>query len=98
MQSFLGFASYHRSHIKPFADITSGLYKLCSKDVVYEITKERRNAYKRIKNELTHAPVLILHDFGLPFKFYIDAAFSQGLGPSLHQRQIVDGEPREGVT
>ncbi|MBW0504049.1 hypothetical protein O181_043764, partial [Austropuccinia psidii MF-1] len=26
----------------------------------------------------------------------IDAACSQGLGAALHQRQIVDGEPREG--
>ncbi|MBW0534167.1 hypothetical protein O181_073882 [Austropuccinia psidii MF-1] len=28
---------------------------------------------------------------------YIDAACSQGLGEAHHQRQIVDGEPREGV-
>ncbi|MBW0507765.1 hypothetical protein O181_047480 [Austropuccinia psidii MF-1] len=27
----------------------------------------------------------------------MDAACSQGLGEALHQRQIVDGEPREGV-
>ncbi|MBW0552350.1 hypothetical protein O181_092065 [Austropuccinia psidii MF-1] len=97
MKSFLGFASYHRNHIKNFAHITSILYKLCSKDVVFEITKERRDAYERIKHELTNAPVLILPDFELPFKLYIDAACSQGLGAALHQRQIVDGEPREGV-
>ncbi|MBW0577533.1 hypothetical protein O181_117248 [Austropuccinia psidii MF-1] len=36
-------------------------------------------------------------DFELPFKLYIHAACSQGLGGALHQRQIVDGEPREGV-
>ncbi|MBW0542131.1 hypothetical protein O181_081846 [Austropuccinia psidii MF-1] len=58
---------------------------------------ERREAYERIKNELTNAPVLILPDFELPFKLYIDAACSQGLGAALHQRQIVNGEPREGV-
>ncbi|MBW0570255.1 hypothetical protein O181_109970 [Austropuccinia psidii MF-1] len=80
-----------------FPHITGSLYKVCSKDVVLEITKERRYAYKRIKYELTNAPVLILHDFELPFKLYIDAASSQGLGAALHQRQIVDGEPREGV-
>ncbi|MBW0586248.1 hypothetical protein O181_125963 [Austropuccinia psidii MF-1] len=97
MQSFLGFASYYRNHIKSFAHITSSLYKLCSKDVVFEITKERMDAYERIKYELTNAPVLILPDFELPFKLYIDAACSQGLGAALHQRQIVDGEPREGV-
>ncbi|MBW0474347.1 hypothetical protein O181_014062 [Austropuccinia psidii MF-1] len=97
MQSFLGFASYYRKHIKNFAHITSILYKLCSKNVVFEISKEGRDAYKRIKHELTNSPVLILLDFELPFKFYIDAACSQGLGAALHQRQIVDGEPREGL-
>ncbi|MBW0590893.1 hypothetical protein O181_130608 [Austropuccinia psidii MF-1] len=97
MQSFLGLASYYRSHIKNFAHRTSSLYKLCSKDVVFEITKERRDTYERIKHELTNAPVLILTDFELPFKLYTDAACSQGLGAALHQRQIVNGEPREGV-
>ncbi|MBW0590413.1 hypothetical protein O181_130128 [Austropuccinia psidii MF-1] len=97
MQSFLGFASYYRNHIKHFAHITSSLYKLCSKDVVFEITKERRDAYERIKYELTNAPVLIFPGFELPFKLYIDAACSQGLGAALHQGQIVDGEPREGL-
>ncbi|MBW0586562.1 hypothetical protein O181_126277 [Austropuccinia psidii MF-1] len=56
-----------------------------------------RDAYERIKYELTNAPVLILPDFELPFKLYIDGACIQGLGAALHQRQIVDGEPREGV-
>ncbi|MBW0502252.1 hypothetical protein O181_041967 [Austropuccinia psidii MF-1] len=97
MQSFLGFASYYRNHIKIFAHMTSSFYKLCSKDVVFEITKERRDAYERIKHELTNETVLILPDFELPFKLYIDAACSQGLAAALHQRQLVDGEPREGV-
>ncbi|MBW0462261.1 hypothetical protein O181_001976 [Austropuccinia psidii MF-1] len=97
MQPLLGLSSYYRNHIKYFAHIASSLYKLCSKDVVFEITKERRDAYERIKYELTNAPVLILPDFELPFKLYIDAACSQVLGAALHQRQIVDGEPREGV-
>ncbi|MBW0477372.1 hypothetical protein O181_017087 [Austropuccinia psidii MF-1] len=97
MQSFLGLARYYRNHIKHFAHIISSLYKLCSKDVVFEITKERRDAYERIKHELTNAPVLILPEFELPFKLYIDSACSQGLGAALHQQEIVDGEPREGV-
>ncbi|MBW0584297.1 hypothetical protein O181_124012 [Austropuccinia psidii MF-1] len=97
MQSFLGFASYYRNHNKNVSHITSSLYRLCSKDVVFEITKERRDAYERIKYELTNAPVLILPYFELPFKLYIDEACSQDLVAALHQRQIVDGEPREGV-
>ncbi|MBW0493397.1 hypothetical protein O181_033112 [Austropuccinia psidii MF-1] len=97
MQSFLGFSSYYRNHIKHFSHITSSLYNLCSKDLVFEITKERKDAYERMKYELTNAHALIFPDFELPFKLYIDAACSQGLGAALHQRQIVDGEPREGV-
>ncbi|MBW0546386.1 hypothetical protein O181_086101 [Austropuccinia psidii MF-1] len=97
MQYLLGFASYYRNQIQNFSHITSSLYRLCSKDVVFEITKERRDAYERIKHELTNAPVLILPNFELPFNLYIDAACSQGLEAALHQRQIVDGEPREGV-
>ncbi|MBW0481929.1 hypothetical protein O181_021644 [Austropuccinia psidii MF-1] len=96
-KSVLGFASYYRNHIKRFGHITSSLYKFCSKDLVFEITKERRDAYERVKHELTNAPALILLDFELPFKLYKDAESSQGLGAALHQRQIVDGEPREGV-
>ncbi|MBW0507799.1 hypothetical protein O181_047514 [Austropuccinia psidii MF-1] len=97
IQYFLGFFSYYRNHIKNFAHITSSLYKLCSKDVVFESTKESKDAYERIKYELTNAPLLILPDFELKFKLYINAACSQGLGAALHQRQIVDVEPRKGV-
>ncbi|MBW0518792.1 hypothetical protein O181_058507 [Austropuccinia psidii MF-1] len=97
MKSLLGSASYYRSHIKTVAHITSSLYKLCSKDVVLESTKQMQDAYERIKHELPNGQVLILPDFELPFMLYIDAACSQGLGASLHQRQIVDGEQREGV-
>ncbi|MBW0482303.1 hypothetical protein O181_022018 [Austropuccinia psidii MF-1] len=97
MKYFLVFATYYRNHIRHFSHIASSLYKLCSKDVVFEITKERRDAYERIKHDLTNAPVLVLPEFELPLKFYIDAVFSKGLLAALHQRQIVDGEPREGV-
>ncbi|MBW0561090.1 hypothetical protein O181_100805 [Austropuccinia psidii MF-1] len=69
------------------------MFKRC----IFQIAKERREAYARIKHELTHAPVLILPDFEIPFKLYIDADYSQRLGAALHQRQIVDGEPRERV-
>ncbi|MBW0504935.1 hypothetical protein O181_044650 [Austropuccinia psidii MF-1] len=97
IKSFLWFASYYRNYIRNFSHITSSLYNLYSKDVVFEINKEKRDAYERIKHELTNAPALIFPDFELPFNLYIYVACSQGLGASLHQRQIGDGEPRERV-
>ncbi|MBW0485357.1 hypothetical protein O181_025072 [Austropuccinia psidii MF-1] len=68
MKSFLGFSNYYGNHIRNFAHITSSLYKLCSKDVVFEINNERRDAYERIKHQLPNAPVLILPEFELQFK------------------------------
>ncbi|MBW0518756.1 hypothetical protein O181_058471 [Austropuccinia psidii MF-1] len=68
VQSFLGFASYYRNHIKTFAHRASSLYKLCSKYIVFEITKGKRDEYERIKYEFTNAPMLILPDFELTFK------------------------------
>ncbi|MBW0480657.1 hypothetical protein O181_020372 [Austropuccinia psidii MF-1] len=68
MESFLRFTSYYRNHIRDLAHITSSIYKLCSKDLFFEITKPRRDAYERIKHELTNAPVLILPDFERPLK------------------------------
>ncbi|MBW0479480.1 hypothetical protein O181_019195 [Austropuccinia psidii MF-1] len=69
------------------------MFKRC----IFEITKERRSAYERIKHEPTNEPVLILTEFELPFKLYMDEACRQGLGEGLNQIQIVNGEPREGV-
>ncbi|MBW0487741.1 hypothetical protein O181_027456 [Austropuccinia psidii MF-1] len=97
MQSLLGFSSYYRSHFRNLAHITGSLYRLCSNNVFFEIKKERRDAYEWNKQELTNAPVLIFPDFELPFKLYMDSGCSKGLGASLHQRQILDGEPREGL-
>ncbi|MBW0574862.1 hypothetical protein O181_114577 [Austropuccinia psidii MF-1] len=90
IQCFLGFASYYRNYIKNFAHITSSLYKVCSKDVVFEMTNKRRDAYERIKHELTNAPVMILADFELPFKLYIDAACSQQLGASHTKVKLLE--------
>ncbi|MBW0533359.1 hypothetical protein O181_073074 [Austropuccinia psidii MF-1] len=90
MQSFLGLSGYYRNHIKNLCHITSIIYNLCSKDVVFEMTKERRDAYEGIKYEFNNAHVLILPDFELPFKLYIDADWSQGLGEALHQQQILE--------
>ncbi|MBW0580813.1 hypothetical protein O181_120528 [Austropuccinia psidii MF-1] len=46
MQAFLGFSSYYRNHIRNLAHTTSRLYKLCSKELVFENTKERRDSYE----------------------------------------------------
>ncbi|MBW0539287.1 hypothetical protein O181_079002 [Austropuccinia psidii MF-1] len=95
MQSYLGFAGYYRQHIKDFETIAKSLYKLCEQQKVHEMIEERVKAYEEVKNSLTNAPLLLIPDWKLPFKLYIDSC-GEGLGAALHQTQIINDKPIEG--
>ncbi|MBW0592049.1 hypothetical protein O181_131764 [Austropuccinia psidii MF-1] len=71
------------------------LYKLCDKDTVFEITVDRVKAFESLRQALTAAPLLLMPDFKLPFKLYIDAS-GDGLGAAFHQFQIINYKPLEG--
>ncbi|MBW0505075.1 hypothetical protein O181_044790 [Austropuccinia psidii MF-1] len=57
--------------------------------------QERIKAYENIRKALTEAPLLIIPDWNMPFKLYIDA-FGDGVREALHQVQIIDEKPTEG--
>ncbi|MBW0562451.1 hypothetical protein O181_102166 [Austropuccinia psidii MF-1] len=95
MKSFLGFAGYYRQHIKAFAKISKSLCKLCDQQKVYEMTEERVKTYEELKNSLTNALFLLIPDWKLPFKLYMDSC-GEGLGTALHQTQIINDKPVEG--
>ncbi|MBW0560017.1 hypothetical protein O181_099732 [Austropuccinia psidii MF-1] len=95
IQSILGFAGYYRQHIKDFSSIARPLYKLCDKDTVFKMTFYRVKAFESLRQALTTAPLLLMPDFKLPFKLYIDAS-GDGLGAALHQVQIINDKPVEG--
>ncbi|MBW0556215.1 hypothetical protein O181_095930 [Austropuccinia psidii MF-1] len=95
IHSFLGFAGYYRQHINNFASIARPLYKLCDKDTVFEMTVDRVKAFEYSRQCLTTAPLLLMPDFKLPFRLYIDASWD-GLGAALHQIQILNDKPVEG--
>ncbi|MBW0479111.1 hypothetical protein O181_018826 [Austropuccinia psidii MF-1] len=59
------------------------------------MTKERIEAYEKIRKALTEAPLLLMPDCNIPFKLYIDAC-GDGLGEALNQVQIIDDKPTEG--
>ncbi|MBW0580288.1 hypothetical protein O181_120003 [Austropuccinia psidii MF-1] len=86
---------YYRQHIKHFASIARPLYKLCDKDTVFEMTVDRVKAFESLRQALTTAPLLLMPDFKLPFKIYIDAS-GDGLGAALHQVQFINDKPVEG--
>ncbi|MBW0481474.1 hypothetical protein O181_021189 [Austropuccinia psidii MF-1] len=84
IQLFWGFAGYYRQHIEDFASIERPLYKLCDKDTVFEMTFDRVKAFESLRQAVTTAPPLLIPDFKLPFKIYIDAS-GDGLGAALQQ-------------
>ncbi|MBW0543446.1 hypothetical protein O181_083161 [Austropuccinia psidii MF-1] len=59
------------------------------------MTQERIKAYEKIRKALTEAPLLLMTDWNITFKLYIDAC-GDGLGAALHQVQIIDDKPPEG--
>ncbi|MBW0539636.1 hypothetical protein O181_079351 [Austropuccinia psidii MF-1] len=59
------------------------------------MTQERIEAYEKIRKALTEAPLLLIPDWSIPFKLFIDEC-GDGLGASLHQVHIIDDKPTEG--
>ncbi|MBW0527148.1 hypothetical protein O181_066863 [Austropuccinia psidii MF-1] len=95
MLSFFGFASYYRQHLKDFAILAKSLYRICDQQTVFERTQERIEAYEKIRKALTQEPLVLMSDWNIPFKFYIDAC-GDGLGAALHKVQIIDDKSTEG--
>ncbi|MBW0531013.1 hypothetical protein O181_070728 [Austropuccinia psidii MF-1] len=95
MISFLGFASYYRKHLEDFSIHARSLYRICAQQTVFEMTQERIPAYEKIRYALTNAPSLLMPDWKISFKLYIDA-WGEDLGAALHQVQIVNDKPYEG--
>ncbi|MBW0566687.1 hypothetical protein O181_106402 [Austropuccinia psidii MF-1] len=90
--SFLGFSCFYRQHLKDLEILAKSLYRICDQQTVFEITQERIKSYENIMKALTEAPLLLMPDWNIPFKLYIDAC-GDGLGEDLHQVQIIDDKP-----
>ncbi|MBW0508924.1 hypothetical protein O181_048639 [Austropuccinia psidii MF-1] len=86
--SFLGFSGYYRQHLKDFAILAKSLYRICDQQTVFEMEQERIQAYEKISKALTEAPLLLIPEWNIPFKLYIDA-FGDGLGASLVKSKLL---------
>ncbi|MBW0593259.1 hypothetical protein O181_132974 [Austropuccinia psidii MF-1] len=76
--------------------LVKSLYIICDQQTVFEMTQERIKAYGKIRKALTEAPLLLMPDCNIPFKFDIDSC-GDGLGAALHQVQIIDDKPTQGL-
>ncbi|MBW0520790.1 hypothetical protein O181_060505 [Austropuccinia psidii MF-1] len=59
------------------------------------MTVDRAKAFESLRQALTTSPLLLIPDYKLPFKLYIDAS-GDGLGAALPQVQIINDKPVEG--
>jgi len=62
VQSFLGFCNYYRRFIKNFSIVVNILFSLTRKESKFIWNSEHQEAFMKLKELLTSAPVLILPD------------------------------------
>ena len=91
LRGFLGLASYYRRFIQGFSNIAEPMHKLLKKDQRYEWKEEHEEAFKKLKEKLTDAPILLYPDFKKKFILATDAS-KLGIGAILSQ---LDSEGQE---
>ncbi|KAL9992436.1 putative nucleotidyltransferase, Ribonuclease H [Helianthus debilis subsp. tardiflorus] len=88
VRSFLGLAGYYRRFIRDFSRIAIPLTTLTCKSVKFEWGQKQEEAFRILKQRLTHAPILALPEGNEDFVIYCDAS-KLGYGCVLMQRQKV---------
>ncbi len=89
LRSFLGLASYYRRFVQGFSAVAYPLFALTHKDAPFVWTQACEEAFERLKELMTGAPLLAYPDFTRDFLLETDAS-GEGLGAVLAQR-LEDG-------
>jgi hypothetical protein len=84
IRSFLGLAGYYKRFIEGFSKFAKSMTTLLEKNVKFMWSKKCQAKFKKLKNRLTTAPVLILPDLSKSFSIYCDAS-RLGFGCVLKQ-------------
>ena len=84
VRSFHGLASFYRIFVPNFSSLASPLNELVKKDTPFCWTEKQDQAFKRLKAQLTNAPILALPNFAKTFELECDAS-GVGIGVVLLQ-------------
>jgi hypothetical protein len=84
VQSFIGFANFYRRFIKDFSQIILPMMKLVRKDTTFQWNDEANQAFIRLKEIFTSAPILTLFDHERETIVEVDAS-KWCIGGTLYQ-------------
>jgi RNase H-like domain found in reverse transcriptase/Reverse transcriptase (RNA-dependent DNA polymerase) len=85
VHAFIGFCLFYRCWIRNFSSIVCPLNELTHKDIKWDWTDKRQQAFDTLKQGVTTAPVLCQPDFTKPFVVDMDAS-TYALGTVLQQK------------
>uniref|UniRef100_A0A8C5MZR0 Gypsy retrotransposon integrase-like protein 1 n=1 Tax=Leptobrachium leishanense TaxID=445787 RepID=A0A8C5MZR0_9ANUR len=85
VQQFMGFANFYRRFIRSFSHLSAPITSLTKKDVRFQWSTEAQQAFERLKESFTQAPVLKQPEIHLPYYLETDAS-DIALGAILSQK------------
>ncbi|GFX53964.1 retrovirus-related Pol polyprotein from transposon 17.6 [Trichonephila clavipes] len=91
LRSFLGLCTYYRKFVKNFSTIARPLHKLTEAKQKFIWTVDCNNAFNKLKDALTSAPILAYPEIGKQFILNTDASH-ESIGVVLSQE--IDGQER----
>ncbi|KAL1199253.1 putative mitochondrial protein [Cardamine amara subsp. amara] len=98
VRSFHGLASFYRQFVRDFSTVASPLTALIKKSTGLLWGDRQEQAFTELKNHLTHAPLLVLHDFHKMFEIECDpsgidiwAVLTQGGRPVAYFSEKLTG-------
>ena len=93
VRRFIGMIGWNRRFIKDFSVIAKPLHELTKKDKIFEWTDQCEEAFNKLKESLTTAPVLGLINYDKKLILVTDAC-DTGIGATLYQTDDDDGRLR----
>ncbi|GJU76969.1 reverse transcriptase domain-containing protein [Tanacetum coccineum] len=92
IRSFHSHAGFYCRFIQDFLKIARPMTRLLEKDTPFFFSKECIEAFQTLKKKLTEAPILVAHDWDLPFELMCDAS-DFAIGSVLGQRKTKHFQP-----